>query len=85
MKAYYNVHTIWLVMMLMTLGTYLIGKQNFSGMAVVAFVFVTALIKGIFIIRDFMELKDVALLWRLITYGWLWVVILAIPIIYSMS
>ncbi len=85
MKTYYNIHTIWLAMILLTLGTYFIGKLNFNGLEVVAFVLVTTLVKGVFIIRDFMELKGVSLLWRLITYGWLWLVILTISFIYSMS
>lgn len=85
MKNYYNAHTIWLVMMLLTLSTYAVGEQGYTGVLVVLFLLVTALIKGSFIIRDFMELKDVSLLWRAIMYGWLWTVCLVIAVTYFIS
>jgi cytochrome c oxidase subunit 4 len=85
MKAYYNAHTIWIVMMLLTLSTYAVGKLDCSGVIVVLFLLLTALIKGSFIIRDFMELKDVSLLWRAIMYGWLWTVCLVIAVTYFIS
>jgi len=85
MKAYYNIHTIWLVMMLLTLSTYAMGDLGFSGVVAVLFLLSTAAIKGIFIIRDFMELKGVSLLWRVIMYGWLGTVCLAIAITYYIS
>lgn len=84
-KKYYNVHTLWVAMTLLTLSTYAIGKLGFSGIAVVLFLLLTAVIKGTFIIRDFMELKDVSLLWRVIMYGWLWTICAAITITYMIS
>lgn len=85
MKNYYNAHTIWIVMMLLTLSTYAVGKLGYTGVIVVLFLLVTALIKGSFIIRDFMALKDVSLLWRAIMYGWLWTVCLVIAVTYFIS
>jgi len=85
MKNYYNIHTIWFVMMLLTLSSYTLGKLNFSGVGVVLFILLTAGIKGIFIVHDFMELKGVSLLWRVIMYGWLGIVCLAISITYIIS
>ncbi|NOQ81104.1 MAG: hypothetical protein GQ548_01090 [Methylophaga sp.] len=85
MKKFYNVHTIWLLMMLLTLTTYALGKLGFSGVIVVLFLLLTAAIKGGLIIRDFMELQDVSLLWRVIMYGWLWVVCIAIAVTYIIS
>ena len=85
MKKLYNVHTIWLLMMLLTLTTYALGKLGFSGVIVVLFLLLTAAIKGGLIIRDFMELQDVSLLWRVIMYGWLWVVCIAIAVTYIIS
>ena len=82
MKAYYNVNTIWLVMIFLTLSTYAMGKLGLSGVAVVFVLLLTAVIKGVFIIRDFMELKGVSLLWRVIMYGWLWIVCLSIAVSY---
>lgn len=72
-------------MMLLTLSSYAMGKLGYSGVIVVFVLLSTALIKGIFIIRAFMELKDVSLLWRIIMYGWLWTVCLAIAISYIIS
>jgi len=85
MKSYYNVHTIWIAMMLLTISTYVIGEQGASGIGIVLFLLLTAMIKGVFIIRDFMELKGVSLLWRVIMYGWLWTVCIAIAITYMIS
>ena len=82
MKKVYNVHTIWLLMIVLTLSTYLMGQQGLSGIAVVLFLLFTAVIKGGLIIRDFMELRDVSFLWRAIMYGWLWTICIAIAVTY---
>ncbi|KAG1682890.1 Transcriptional activator protein FnrA [Nymphon striatum] len=85
LKRYYNVHTIWVMMILLTLSTYLIGKFGLHGISAVLFLLITAAIKGSFIIQDFMELKDVSFLWRAIMYGWLWTICIAIVITYIIS
>jgi len=72
-------------MMVLTISTYAMGKMGFSGLGTVLFLLATAVIKGTFIIRDYMELKGVSLLWRAIMYGWLWLVTLAITIAYIAS
>ncbi|NQY27705.1 MAG: cytochrome C oxidase subunit IV family protein [Piscirickettsiaceae bacterium] len=72
-------------MMLLTLTTYVIGEQLYSGIMVVLFLLFTALIKGGLIIREFMELKGVSLLWRVIMYGWLTTVCFAIVVTYMLS
>ena len=84
-NKFYNIHSLWLVMLLLTLITYAIGKLGYSGIAVVSFLLLTATAKAIFIIRDYMELRGVSLLWRVIMYGWLLVVILGIAIAYLVS
>jgi len=85
MKKIYNVHTVWIAMMVLTLSTYFLGKLNFSGIAPVLILLVIAMIKGTFIIRDFMELKGVSLLWRVIMYGWLTIVCFVIGVTYIES
>ena len=85
MKNYYNVHTIWIAMLLLTLSTYSMGKLGMGGIPVMGFLILTAVVKGAFIIHDFMELKGVSLLWRVILYGWLWTINLAIIITYLIS
>ncbi len=85
MKSFYNVHTIWLLMIVLTLSTYAMGLLEFEGIIIVLFLLLTAMIKGSLIIRDFMELQGVSLLWRVIMYGWLWTVCSAIAIAYMIS
>lgn len=80
-----NIHTIWLAMTLLTLLSYGFGKMGFSGAFSVVILLLTAVIKGTLIIGDFMELRDVSLMWRVIMYGWLWGVSLSILIIYLFS
>jgi len=72
-------------MMLLTLSTYVLGKMGLAGITVVLLLLLTTLIKGGLIIRDFMELQGVSLLWQVIMYGWLTVVCLAIGIAYIIS
>jgi len=85
MKAIYNIHTVWLVMMLLTITTYVMGKSGYQGAGIMLVLMLTSVIKGSLIIRDFMELKGVSLLWRAIMYGWLWTVCTAIAIAYMFS
>jgi len=85
MKSYYNIHTIWIALILLTLSTYAMGKLGFSGLTVVLVLLLTAAIKGVLIINDFMELNGVSLIWRVLMYGWLWSVILAIAITYAIT
>ncbi len=77
--------SIWLLMIVLTLSTYFIGEQSYNGVMVVLFLLLTAMIKGGLIIREFMELKDVSLLWKVIMYGWLGTICFAIAITYMIS
>ena len=85
MKNYYNVHTVWIVMVLLTLSTYAVGELGYSGVDTVMFVLLAAVIKSCFIIRDFMELKGVSRIWQIIMYGWLGTVCFAISVAYLIS
>jgi len=82
MNKLYNVNTLWVLMIIMTISTYLLGKLGLGGTKVVIFLLLTVLIKSTFIIRDFMELRGVSLLWRGIMYGWLGIATLGIAIAY---
>ncbi len=77
-----NIHTIWLLMVTLTILSYTLGKFGFSGPISVLILLLTAVIKGTLIIRNFMELRGVSLIWRVIMYGWLWGITLSIFIIY---
>jgi hypothetical protein len=85
MNTLNNVHSIWLLLLLLTLTTYAIGKLGYSGAAVMLFLLLTAAVKAVLIIRDFMELRGVSLLWRVIMYGWLLAVCVAIAMAYIIS
>jgi cytochrome c oxidase subunit IV len=80
-----NIHTLWLLMVTLTILSYAMGKFGFSGLISVLILLLTAVIKGTLIIRDFMELRGVSLLWQVIMYGWLWGVTLALILIYIFS
>jgi len=82
MNKLMNIHTLWLLMVLLTISTYLMGKLSMSGYLPAFLLLLTALIKGVIIIREYMELKGVSLLWRVMMYGWLWSVITAIAVTY---
>lgn len=82
MKKYYNVHTIWLFLIVLTINTYLFGHFQSSGIQVVLFIVLIAIIKATLIMREFMELRGVSLMWRIIMYGWLTIVCLGIVTAY---
>ncbi|MFC1589207.1 cytochrome C oxidase subunit IV family protein [Pseudomonadota bacterium] len=85
MNKLYNIHSLWLAMMLLTITTYAMGKFGYSGVLVMSFLLITAATKATFIIRDFMGLRGVSLLWRVIMYGWLFIVCIVIAITYMVS
>ncbi|MCK5917122.1 MAG: cytochrome C oxidase subunit IV family protein [Cocleimonas sp.] len=85
MKKYYNIHSLWILMLVLTMMTYAIGKLGYSGLNMIFLLLVTVIIKGVIIIREYMELRGVSFLWRAIMYGWLWVVTIAIAIAYMLS
>lgn len=61
----------WYVMLLLTSITYLSGLNQLETNAVLVIVLVSMLMKGTLIIREFMEVKHVAILWQIIMNGWL--------------
>jgi hypothetical protein len=85
MKKYYNIHTLWILMLVLTFFTYAMGKLGFSGLGIISLLLATVIIKGIIIIREFMELRGVSFLWRAIMYGWLWMVTIAIAVAYLLG
>jgi len=85
MKSTINIHLIWTLMMLLTLGSYFIGESGSGGVVAMLFLLSAAVVKSVLIIRDFMELRGVSFLWRAIMYGWLIIVSLSIAIIYIIS
>jgi hypothetical protein len=85
LKKEFSAHTLWLTMLVLTLGMYAISKLGLHGDIIMLLLLLTAATKGIIIIRDFMGLRGVSLLWRVIMYGWLLIVCSAIAIAYIIS
>jgi len=73
------------MLVLLTLITYGLSFIDANGTAIMLILIIVALGKGVMIIRDYMGLKGVSLLWKLIMYGWLSVVCLAIIMSYLIS
>lgn len=71
MRKINNIHCVWLTLILLTLVTYSLSYLEASGRVIMLVLITAAFIKGVLIIREFMKLKGVSLLWRLIMYGWL--------------
>ncbi len=71
MRKINNIHCVWLTLILLTLVTYGLSYLEASGRVIMLVLITATFIKGVLIIREFMKLKGVALLWRLIMYGWL--------------
>jgi len=69
---------LWVVMLMLTGGTYIVGTRGFGGSWIIGFVLLTVLLKGYWIIADFMALRHCAFLWRAIMLGWLVIVVSAI-------
>lgn len=72
-------------MLILTILTYAIGKLGYSGTNAVLFLLATAIIKSSFIIGDFMEVRGTSLIWRIMMYGWLWLVTITITVTYLIS
>jgi len=85
MNKLYNIHSVWIILILLTLFTYALSFLNANNTSIMLVLIITSLIKGIMIIREFMELKGVSLIWKLIMYGWLIFVCLSIFIAYLIS
>ena len=80
-----NIHQRWLVLMLLTLSTYSLGKLGFSGVWVMLFLLFIASLKALIIMRDFMQLRHVSAVWKKLMFGWLAFVCGAISLIYYFS
>jgi hypothetical protein len=76
---------VWLLLIVLTLLTWWIGYSGFSQQWVVPALLGSVFIKGHFLIADFMALRKVALLWRLLMHGWLLSVLGLIFIAYQIG
>lgn len=73
----------WLFLVVLTLFSYGLSIQGYSGQAFVLTVLATSLLKGQMIIDHFMMLKSAPMMWRIIITMWLLTVIVIITAMYS--
>lgn len=69
-----SANRIWIILLVATGITYWLGESGVSGsagMAPVLLMFAMALLKGLWVIYDFMDLRHAPSLWRRLLVGWL--------------
>lgn len=69
-----SVNLIWLALLLATAITYWLGESGQvgqGGMGPVLAIFALALVKGLWVVYDFMDLRHAPALWRRLLVGWL--------------
>ena len=75
-------NVLWVALMVATMLTWFIGRTGHTGTAAVMAILVIAALKGWMIIYDFMALRRVKLLWRMLVLGWLILVLAIILLAY---
>ncbi len=65
---------IWIILIILTLSSALVGYFKLSGLYIVSFVLLTVIIKGQMIIDYYMGLKNVRGFWRLAMLGFIFVI-----------
>ncbi len=80
-----SVNAIWLLLLLATAVTWWLGESGQVGtgsIAPVLVIFAMALLKGWYVVLDFMKLRSAPVLWRRLLQGWLVLVIALILLAY---
>jgi len=76
---------IWLILLLLTILAFVLGKLNLSGNTVMGILLLTTVWKGKLIADYFMDLRQARWLWRLLIWGWLVIVAGAVSLAYSLA
>ncbi len=79
------INRIWIALLAATGITYWLGETGVTGQLGMVPVLVTltmSLVKGLWVIYDFMELRHAPRLWRWLVCGWLFFVIAMIALAY---
>ncbi len=77
-----TVEMVWLVLIVLTIFAYLLGKLHLASGFMVGVLLFTTFIKGQLVIDYFMGMKNVSLKYRLIPTIWLVIVISSIAVSY---
>lgn len=72
----------WVVLCLLTLATWAVGRAGLYGPAIVALLLLSVLVKGQVVIDVFMGLRGVRGPWRWLVSGWLVTVLVLIGVAY---
>ena len=78
-------NVVWVVLMAATAVTWFVGELHAAGPKAVALILAIAGVKGWLVIYDFMALRRVKLLWRVVVLGWLLIVLAIIMLAYRMG
>jgi len=73
---------IWIVLLLATAFTWWLGESGAAGRTAVLTMLGVAGLKGVLVIRDFMDLRHVKVLWQAIVTGWLALVLALVMLAY---
>ncbi|MEZ5540844.1 MAG: cytochrome C oxidase subunit IV family protein [Pseudomonadota bacterium] len=76
---------VWLVLILLTAATYLLGRFGLVGPAVVPVLLGTVIVKGQLLASHFMGLKHVRSPWRWVVTVWLLAIVGLISVAYWMG
>lgn len=68
---------VWGLLLLGTGLTWWLGESGHVGPGAVTTILVIAAVKGVFVIREFMAMRGVRLLWQAVVIGWLLVALAA--------
>jgi hypothetical protein len=74
---------VWVILMAGTAATWWIGESGSAGPSAVLAILAIAVVKGVGIIREFMALRGVKVVWQVAVIGWLLVVLAIIAATYS--
>ncbi|HHJ18034.1 MAG TPA: hypothetical protein ENJ80_15215 [Gammaproteobacteria bacterium] len=76
---------VWLILVLLTLATYAVGRLGYGGVTVVVMLLASISLKGQLIIDYFMGLAQVRSRWKWVVTGWLASVVALIGMAYWIS
>jgi len=76
---------VWLILILLTVFAFVVGKLELGGITIVSIILVSTFIKGLMVIDYFMGLHRVRWRWRIMMYAWLLFVTGMIGFAYSLG
>ena len=71
----FHLDVVWALLLAGTAYTWWLGESGHAGTATVMAILAIAGVKGALVIREFMALRGVKLLWQAAVFGWLMLVL----------